>query len=92
MKLEEFIELPKEEKEKIFGEATRKAIAETHAAGRPSCHGDDKGVYELYPDGTKKYIKLYEKGRGKTPYIGLLDLVLLEQNKVFFFFSCIAFT
>ena len=62
LKLEEFIELPKEEKEKIFGEATRKAIAETHAAGRPSCHGDDKGVYELYPDGTKKYIKLYEKG------------------------------
>ena len=43
MKLEEFIELPKEEQEKIFGEATRKAIAETHAAGRPSCHGDNKG-------------------------------------------------
>ena len=56
MKLEEFIELPKEEKEKIFGEATRKAIAETHAAGRPSCHGDNLGVYNLYPDGTKKYI------------------------------------
>ena len=49
-------------KGKIFGEATRKAIAETHAAGRPSCHGDNKGVYNLYPDGTKKYIKLYEKG------------------------------
>ena len=62
LKLEEFIELSKEEMEKIFGEATRKAIAETHAAGRPSCHGDNKGVYELYPDGTKKYIKLYEKG------------------------------
>ena len=43
MKLEEFIELPKEEQEKIFGEATRKAIAETHAAGRPSCHGDNLG-------------------------------------------------
>ena len=54
MKLEEFIELSKEEKEKIFGEATRKAIAETHAAGRPSCHGDNLGVYNLYPDGTKK--------------------------------------
>ena len=65
MKLEEFIELPKEEKEKIFGEATRKAIAETHAAGRPSCHGDNLGVYNLYPDGTKKYIKLYEKDRGE---------------------------
>ena len=62
MKLEEFIELSKEEQEKIFGEATRKAIAATHAAGRPSCHGDNLGVYNLYPDGTKKYIKLYEKG------------------------------
>ena len=30
-------------KGKIFGEATRKAIAETHAAGRPSCHGDNLG-------------------------------------------------
>ena len=59
LKLEEFIELSKEEKEKIFGEATRKAIAETHAAGRSSCHGDNLGVYNLYPDGTKKYIKLY---------------------------------
>ena len=59
LKLEEFIELSKEEKEKIFGEATRKARAETHAAGRSSCHGDNLGVYNLYPDGTKKYIKLY---------------------------------
>ena len=46
LKLEEFIELSKEEQEKIFGEATRKAIAETHAAGRPSCHGDNKGDFE----------------------------------------------
>ena len=61
MRLEDFLNLTKEEKEKLFGKATRKAIAATHAAGRPSCHGDDKGVYELYPDGTKKYIKLYEE-------------------------------
>ena len=62
MRLEDFLNLTKEEKEKLFGEATRKAIAATHAAGRPSCHGDNLGVYNLYPDGTKKYIKLYEKG------------------------------
>ena len=49
LKLEEFIELPKEEQEKNFGEATRKAIAETHAAGRPSCHGDNKGFMNFIP-------------------------------------------
>ncbi len=63
MQLEDFLTLTKEEKEKLFGEATRKAISETHEAGRPSCHGDNKGVYELYPDGTKKYIKLYEEDK-----------------------------
>ncbi|MGB9131361.1 MAG: hypothetical protein WCB90_01950 [Methanosarcina sp.] len=48
-----------EEKEAVAREAVRKAIADTHAAGRPSTHGDKKGVYQLYPDGRKEYIKLY---------------------------------
>ncbi len=48
-----------EEKEAVAREAVRKAIADTHAAGRPSTHGDEKGVYQLYPDGRKEYIKLY---------------------------------
>ena len=61
MKLEEFIELSKEEQEKIFGEATRKAIAATHAVGRPSCHGDNLGVYNLYPDGTKNILNYTKK-------------------------------
>ena len=49
-------------KGKIFGEATRKAIAETHAVGRPSCHGDNLGVYNLYPDGTKNILNYTKKG------------------------------
>ena len=69
MKLEEFIELSKEEMEKIFGEATRKAIAETHAAGRPSCHGDNLGVYNLYPDGTKNILNYTKKDRGENSHI-----------------------
>jgi len=52
-------EMTMEEKEAVAQEAARKAIAETHAAGRPSTHGDEKGVYQLYPDGHKEYIKLY---------------------------------
>ncbi|MBP2629441.1 MAG: hypothetical protein H6Q70_69 [Firmicutes bacterium] len=55
----DFRELTNEEEEAMFAEATRKAIAETHAAGRPSTHGDAKGVYHLYPDGHKEYIKVY---------------------------------
>lgn len=53
-------ELNDEEMDAIVKEAARKAIAETHAAGRPSTHGDDKGIYRLYPDGHKEYIELYE--------------------------------
>lgn len=52
-------EMSTEEKEAVAREAARKAIADTHAAGRPSTHGDEKGVYQLYPDGRKEYIKLY---------------------------------
>lgn len=53
-------EMTNEEMDLIVKQAAKKAIAETHAAGRPSTHGDDKGVYQLYPDGRKDYIKLYE--------------------------------
>lgn len=43
----------------ILKEAAKKAIAETHAAGRASTHGDSQGIYHLYPGGKKEYIKLY---------------------------------
>jgi hypothetical protein len=56
-------ELSDEEMDVIVKEAARKAIAETHAAGRPSTHGDDNGIYRLYPDGRKEYIELYEKNK-----------------------------
>jgi hypothetical protein len=45
--------------DKVLEEAAQKAIAETYAAGRASTHGDSKGIYHLYPDGKKEYIKLY---------------------------------
>jgi hypothetical protein len=53
-------ELTSEETDALVGEAAKKAIAETHGAGRPSTHGDEKGVYLLYPDGRKEYIEVYE--------------------------------
>ena len=54
-----FWELTKEEMEKFLAEGAKEEIAKTHADGRPSTHGDDKGIYYLYPDGKKRYIKLY---------------------------------
>lgn len=46
-----------EQFDEVFKDAAKKAIAETHKAGRPSVHGDEKGIYNLYPDGRKEYIK-----------------------------------
>lgn len=56
MTLEEFRVLPKEEREKMLGKATHAAIEKIHAAGMPSVHGDEKGTYNLYPDGRKEYL------------------------------------
>ncbi len=47
--------------ERIFGEATKEAIASAHAAGLYTTHGDDKGVFRLYPDGHREYITEEER-------------------------------
>lgn len=58
-----FFTMTKDEKEALLKEAAEEAIAEAHAAGRPTTHGDEKGVYRLYPDGHKEYIKRYARNR-----------------------------
>jgi hypothetical protein len=59
-----FLEMDKSEQERILAEGTAEAITKIHAAGLPTTHGDNKGVYLLYPDGHREYIKTYEKGTG----------------------------
>ena len=59
--IKQFLELSKEEHEKLAGEATSAAIARQHALGLPTTHGDDKGIYRLYPDGHREYIERYEE-------------------------------
>jgi hypothetical protein len=54
-----FLDMDKAEREAFFGEATRKAIAKIHAAGHPTTHGDEQGIYQLYPDGHREYIETY---------------------------------
>jgi len=51
-----FSKMSKEEKEAFLGEATKAAIADAHTKGRYTTHGDEKGVYRLYPDGHKEYL------------------------------------
>lgn len=58
MDMIDFRELQKEEIEKLYGEAAAEAVAETHAAGLPTTHVDEKGrVYDEYPDGYRDYVK-----------------------------------
>ena len=56
----DWIENPKLH-ERIFGEATKEAMASAHAAGLYTTHGDDKGVFRLYPDGHKEYMTEEER-------------------------------
>lgn len=51
-----FIKMPKKEVEKLYADAARGAIAETHRLGLPTSHVDEGGVYDEYPDGRKEYL------------------------------------
>lgn len=42
----------------LFAAAAKEAVGEHHAAGRPTCHADERGIYLLYPDGRKEYTGL----------------------------------
>lgn len=59
--IDELFDLSKEEKETLLSEVGKTAIAEAHALGLATTHGDEKGIYKLYPDGHKEYTKLYTK-------------------------------
>jgi hypothetical protein len=56
----EFFALPPIEQSRILGKATREAIAQAHAVGLPTGHGDGYGLFMLHPDGRKEYIKIYK--------------------------------
>ena len=53
------LEMTREEKEARAGKAVSAAIARSHASGHPTAHADEKGIYNLYPDGRKEYVKIY---------------------------------
>lgn len=58
-KKDNFWDLTDAQQAERLAERGKQIIAETHAAGRPTTHGDSRGVYQLYPDGHRQYIKRY---------------------------------
>lgn len=43
------------EQKRIFSAATKEEIAKAHAAGLPTAHADETGMYLLYPDQKRSY-------------------------------------
>lgn len=52
-----FHELSGKEVEKLLKDGTKKIIKKAHADGQPTAHGDENGIYKLYPDGHKEYVE-----------------------------------
>ncbi|MBN2223708.1 MAG: hypothetical protein JW765_03440 [Deltaproteobacteria bacterium] len=52
----DFLAMGREERTAIYAEGIRAEVAGHHTAGRYTTHGDDKGIYRLYPDGHREYI------------------------------------
>lgn len=54
-------QLSNEEIEKLLADGFAEEIAKTHALGLPTTHADKYGIYDMYPDGSKVYFKLYSE-------------------------------
>ena len=51
-----FFDMSTEERTAMYDQGIRTEVARHHAGGRYTTHGDERGVYRLYPDGRKEYI------------------------------------
>lgn len=54
----------KEEKEEVLRNLAEQDIKNTLSKGIPVRTVDKRGVYDLYPNGDKVYVKLYEEVEG----------------------------
>jgi hypothetical protein len=52
----DFFAMSTEERTALYAQGIHTQVARHHAGGRYTTHGDEKGVYRLYPDGHKEYI------------------------------------
>ena len=53
------LEMTREQKEARAGKADEGRHRNEPCPGHPTAHADEKGIYNLYPDGHKEYVKLY---------------------------------
>ncbi len=63
--LYEFATMSIEDRERLGAESVKKAIAQTHAAGLPTCHASDTegyGLCFLVPDSHREYFNTIEEG------------------------------
>lgn len=51
-----FFDMNGEERAAMYAEGIAAEVARHHAGERYTTHGDEQGVYRLYPDGRKRYI------------------------------------
>jgi hypothetical protein len=88
--LERMRNLPLEAIEAPVRKAVAQAIQNTHARGRATCHGDDGGVYYIYPNGLKRYQTEADRQRAERylsaarsvgDYFGLEEAVALAKRK-----------
>jgi hypothetical protein len=88
--LERMRSLPLEAIEAPVRKAVAEAVKNIHALGRATCHGDDGGVYYLYPNGLKRYqteadrqraARYLSAARSVGDYFGLEEAVALAKRK-----------
>ncbi len=63
--IDDFLRMSKEDAKGMYARATGEAVAQTHAAGLPTCHASDKEGYRmcfLFPDGHREYFNTPEEG------------------------------
>jgi hypothetical protein len=51
-----FFAMSAEERTAMYAEGVHAEAARHHVEGRYTTHGDENGVYRLYPDGRKQYV------------------------------------
>ncbi len=52
----DFFSMNRQERTAMYADGIRAEVARHHAEGRYTTHGDETGVYRLYPDGRREYI------------------------------------
>lgn len=59
----DFFAMTKEDRTALYAQGIRAEVKRHHAEGRYTTHGDERGVYRLYPDGRKEYVDRIDRDK-----------------------------